>query len=254
MKISVTHNINSAKGSDYYMDHSNVDPNSIGYSVSDRDIDDYNTDNYSTDSYNEYADISDELWDIVGNEISDDVIDVFQDQDDPSVYVFVYNNSTPDYEEREDNLIYALESNDYNAEYDTNNGSNVIALRVTPQVAASKSITAAEDTESDTEEDSTSEEKTTDATDPEDYMESRSQVGEDYINELSDKLNGMISDQVEGISDDSTITWDSHSDSDKLLLYIQKSPEEDVQQYDIPLDDLTGDEDKDSKYILDAIE
>lgn len=91
----------------------------------------------------------DELWSACDDISGLQDIDFDSDDTDGTHIIFIYGNSTYDYDSRESELIEALQAAGYNAEYDTNNGSNVIVLHVTRFVNESisvrkKSVTASQ--------------------------------------------------------------------------------------------------------------
>ena len=67
-------------------------------------------------------------------------IDFDSEDRDGTYIIFIYGDSTNNYDSRESELIEALQAAGYNAEYDTNSGSNVIVLRVTSTIHESTSI------------------------------------------------------------------------------------------------------------------
>lgn len=86
----------------------------------------------------------DALWDACDDIHNLQVIDYTADDTDGTEIIFIYENATNDYDSREEELINALQTAGYNAEYVDNSGSNVIALRITNNVNSSThSISAA---------------------------------------------------------------------------------------------------------------
>lgn len=82
----------------------------------------------------------DELWSVCDDIGGLQDIDFDSEDTDGTHIIFIYDNSTNDYDSRETELIEALQDAGYNAEYDASNGSNVIVLRVTRFVSESISV------------------------------------------------------------------------------------------------------------------
>ena len=74
----------------------------------------------------------DKLWDACYNVSG--LEDIDYDSSSNSNIIFTYGQTTNDYDQREQELISALENSGYNSKYVTNNGSNVIVLRLNAEV------------------------------------------------------------------------------------------------------------------------
>ena len=75
----------------------------------------------------------DKLWDACYNVSG--LEDIDYDSSSNSNIIFTYGQTTNDYDQREQELISALENSGYNSKYVTNNGSDVIVLRLNAEVS-----------------------------------------------------------------------------------------------------------------------